>query len=99
MVRPVTDLAEVCAAVAYAVPPFAFRLDAPSRASPAVFLRFDLSAHAAAAKKFGRGLIGGVELVLLFVLAGVMPVWFGLIAYVGGALCFVAAGVEASRRI
>jgi hypothetical protein len=94
-----SDAAEVFSAIAFAAVPFAFVLDAPVRALPAVFLMFGLAANAAAGLKFGRGWIGGTEKVLLFVLAAVLPDWFGLIAYVGGVLCFVAAGVEASRRI
>ena len=94
-----SDLTEVYAAVAFAALPFAFVLEAPVRALPAVFLMFGLAANAASSLKFGRGLIGSVELVILFVLAALLPAWFGLIAYVGGVLCFVAAGVSASRRV
>jgi hypothetical protein len=95
----VSDLTEVYQAVAFAALPFAFVLEAPVRALPAVFLMFGLAANAAASLKFGRGLIGSAELLVLFILAGVLPAWFGLIAYVGGVLCFVAAGVSASRRV
>jgi hypothetical protein len=49
--------------------------------------------------KFDRSLIGVAELLILFILASAFPAWFGAIAYAGGVLCFVAAGVEASRRI
>jgi hypothetical protein len=93
------DMAAVYHAVAFAALPLAFVLDAPVRALSAVFLMFGLAANAAVALKFGRSLIGVVELLFLFVLASALPDWFGLIAYVGGVLCFVAAGVEASRRI
>lgn len=92
-------LADIYRAVAFAALPFAFVLDAPVRALPAVFLMFGLAANAAVSVKFGRSLIGVAELLILFILASVLPAWFGLIAYAGGVLCFVAAGVEASRRI
>jgi hypothetical protein len=74
-------------------------LDAPVRALPAVFLMFGLAANTAVAVKFDRSLIGVAELLILFILASAFPAWFGAIAYAGGVLCFVAAGVEASRRI
>lgn len=93
------DVAEVFNAIALAALPFALVLDAPVRALPAAFLMFGLAANRATALKFGRGLIGSAELVLLFVLVAVLPDWFGLIAYVGGVLCFVAAGIETSRRV
>lgn len=90
----------VFAAVAYGALPFAFVLDAPVRALPSVFLMFGLIAHTAAAFKIGRGFTGGIELFLLFVLAAALPAWFGLIAYTGGVLCFVAAGMRlASGRV
>jgi hypothetical protein len=95
----VSDLTEFYTAVAFAALPFAFVLEAPVRALPAVFLMFGLAANAAASLKFGRGLIGSAELLALFALAALLPAWFGLIAYVGGVLCFVAAGVSASRRV
>jgi hypothetical protein len=94
-----SDLKEIYRAVAFAALPFAFVLDAPVRALPAVFLMFGLAADAAVAVKFGRSPVGAAALLILFVLACVFPAWFGLIAYAGGVLCFVAAGVEASRRI
>ncbi|GAA0571199.1 CDP-alcohol phosphatidyltransferase family protein [Rhizomicrobium electricum] len=94
-----SDLADIYRTVAYAALPFAFVLDAPVRALPAVFLMFGLAANGAVAVKFGRSLVGAAELLILFVLASAFPAWFGLIAYAGGVLCFVAAGVEASRRI
>ena len=97
--KSVSNLTEVYAAVAFAALPLAFVLEAPVRALPAVFLMFGFAANAAASLKFGRGLIGSTELLILFVLAAFFPAWFGLIAYVGGVLCFVAAGVSASRRI
>ena len=58
-------------------------------------------ANAAARLKFGPSLIGAAELFGVFVLAALLPDWFGLIAYVTGVLCFVAAGVRiaASRRV
>jgi len=95
------NAAEVFAVVAYAAMPFAFALDAPARALPAVFLMFGMIANAAARLKCGPSLIGAVELALVFVLAALLPDWFGLIAYVTGVLCFVAAGVRiaASRRV
>ena len=95
------DAAEVFAVVAFASLPFAFALDAPVRALPAVFLIFGMVANAAARLKFGPSLIGAVELALVFVLAALLPDWFGLIAYVTGVLCFVVAGVRiaASRRM
>ncbi len=95
----VSDLTEFYQAVAFAALPFAFVLEAPVRALPAVFLMFGLAANAAASLKFGGGLIGSAELLILFLLAGFFPAWFGLIAYGGGVLCFVAAGVSASRRV
>jgi hypothetical protein len=94
-----SDLTEFYQAVAFAALPFAFVLEAPVRALPAVFLMFGLAANAAAALKFGRGLIGSAELVILFVVVALFPAWFGLIAYGGGVLCFVAAGASASRRV
>jgi hypothetical protein len=94
-----SGLADIYRAVAFAALPFAFVLDAPVRALPAVFLMFGLAANGAVSVKFGRSLIGAAELLILFILAGALPAWFGLIAYAGGVLCFVAAGVEASRRI
>lgn len=93
------DLAEVYGAVGFAALPFAFVLDAPVRALPAVFLMFGLAANAATRLKFATGLIGSAELTILFLLAAALPAWFGPIAYAGGVLCFVAAGVEASRRL
>jgi hypothetical protein len=93
------DLSGITRAVAYAALPFAYVLDAPVRALPAVFLLFALVANTAVAVKFSRSPIGATELLIVFILATVLPDWFGLIAYAGGVLCFVAAGVEASRRI
>jgi len=95
------DAAEVFAVVAFAAMPFAFALDAPVRALPAILLMFGMIANAAARLKFGPSLIGAAELFGVFVLAAVLPDWFGLIAYVTGVLCFVAAGVRiaASRRV
>ena len=95
------DAAEVFAVVAFASLPFAFALDAPVRALPAVFLMFGMVANAAARLKFGPSLIGPVELAVVFVLAALLPDWFGLIAYVTGVLCFIVAGVRiaASRRV
>ena len=95
------DAAEVFSVVAFAALPFAFALDAPTRALPAVFLMFGMIANAAARLKFGPSLIGAAELFGVFVLAALLPEWFGLIAYVTGVLCFVAAGVRiaASRRV
>jgi hypothetical protein len=94
-----SNLTDIYRAVAFAALPFAFVLDAPVRALPAVFLMFGLAANAAVTVKFGRSLVGASELLTLFILASALPAWFGLIAYAGGVLCFVAAGVEASRRI
>lgn len=94
-----SDLTEIYETVAFAALPLAFVLEAPVRALPAVFLMFGLAANTAISLKFGRGLIGSAELLILFVLAALLPAWFGLIAYVGGVLCFVAAGVSASRRV
>lgn len=37
-------------------------------------------------------LMEDTELTLAFAVACIMPGWFSLIAYIGGALCFVAAG-------
>jgi hypothetical protein len=95
------DAAEVFAVVAFAALPFAFALDAPVRALPAIFLLFGMIANAAARLKFGPSPIGAAELFGAFLLAALLPDWFGLIAYVTGVLCFVAAGVRiaASRRV
>jgi hypothetical protein len=94
-----SELKQIYRSVAFAALPFAFVLDAPVRALPAVFLMFGLAANTAVAVKFDRSLIGVAELLILFILASAFPAWFGAIAYAGGVLCFVAAGVEASRRI
>lgn len=94
-----SGLTEMYRTVAFASLPFALVLDAPERALPAVFLMFGLAANAAASLKLESRLIGESELLVLFLLAAFFPPWFGLIAYAGGVLCFVAAGLAASRRI
>jgi hypothetical protein len=94
-----SGVAAVCGAVAFAALPFAFALEAPVRALPALFLIFALSAVSAARLKLGAKLIGETELFLLFLATALFPDWFGPIAYVGGVLCFVATGVAAARRV
>jgi hypothetical protein len=93
-----TPLTDIYRSVAFAALPFAFALDAPERALAATFFMFGIAANNAVAMKFGRTPVGASELLIAFILAGVFPAWFGLIAYAGGVLCFVAAGIEASRR-
>lgn len=94
----VSDVSAVYGTVAFAALPFAFALEAPVRALPAVFLMFAMSANAAANLKLGARWVGESELLFLFLLAALFPDWFGPIAYVGGVLCFVASGVAAARR-
>lgn len=90
-------LGPIYSSVALAALPFAFVLDAPVRALAAVFLMFAIAANSAVTIKFGRTPMAAVELLLVFFLAGLLPDWFGPIAYGGGGLCFIAAGIGASR--
>lgn len=85
--------------------PFAFALNDPARALPAVFLIFALSANTASAFAFAdsdglaRGIVGTLEYLIAVALASVFPERFALIAYVLGVLCFVAAGARLAPHV
>ena len=87
-------------AVAFAALPFGFALGDPSRALAAVFLMFGFVALFAASLKFGRAFLAEAELVIIFLVVCLFPDRFGIVAYIAGVLCFVAAGVRvaAPRR-
>jgi phosphatidylglycerophosphate synthase len=84
--------------------PFAFALAEPSHALAAVFLVFAIAASGAASVFLNAqgwsvaGFVGRImedtELTLAFAIACLMPAWFGIVAYVAGALCFLTAGAR-----
>jgi len=81
-------------AVVLAGVPFAFALADPSRALAAAFLIFGLVAQSASRVALGRGLVGQGEILIGFAVACVFPDRFGIVAYIIGVLCFVAAGAR-----
>jgi phosphatidylglycerophosphate synthase len=99
-------LDQVLSLVVSAGVPFAFALAEPDRALAAMFLLFGLvvrAGSAVAVKASGTGivdaaldqtrmLVGKSELFIAFALACIFPLWFSIIAYIVGILCFVAAG-------
>jgi hypothetical protein len=91
-------LTAVCNAVNFAGLPLAFALADPAQALAAVFLMFGLAAQSAAVLKLVRCLIGNTELLVAFALACAFPEHFGVIAYITGVSCFIAAGIAAARR-
>lgn len=50
---------------------------------------------------FSDGLLEGTETILFFVLLCLLPFWFGPMAWVFGALCFLTGGIRiaAARRL
>lgn len=99
-------LVAVLKAVSLAGYPFAFALALPEHAAAIAFLMFALMAVFAAGFAFpppngmGDFAVGGLDVALLLGLCALLPEWFGPIAYGGGLICFVAAGlrIDAARR-
>ena len=78
--------------------PFAFAIAAPEHGAACVFLIFGLAAMISARFAYpgagdGRFAPGGFDFAAAFLLGVLVPGWFGLLAYLLGGLCFVAAGL------
>jgi phosphatidylglycerophosphate synthase len=90
--------------IVFAGLPFAFALADPSHALAAVFLTFAIAASGTASVFLNQqgwpiaGFIGRImedtELTFAFAVACIMPAWFGIVAYIAGALCFLTAGAR-----
>jgi phosphatidylglycerophosphate synthase len=98
--------------IVFAGLPFAFALADPSHALAGAFFIFAIAASGASAIFFNVledrdgnlfGYIGRImedsELTLAFAIACLVPAWFGVIAYVAGALCFITAGARIAAAV
>jgi hypothetical protein len=105
-------LETVLGVIAAASIPFAFALADPGSALAAAFLIFGFAASEAAFLAFVStaamrgatslrpvGLIESTETFLALALACAFPDWFGVIAYVLGALCFATAGMRVAEAV
>ncbi|MGD0865626.1 MAG: CDP-alcohol phosphatidyltransferase family protein [Rhizomicrobium sp.] len=105
-------LETVLGVIAAASIPFAFALADPGSALAATFLIFSFASSEAALLAFvavaakrgmtpvqSRGLIERTETFLALALACAFPDWFGVIAYVLGALCFATAGMRVGEAV
>ncbi len=82
---------------------FAFALGDPSHALAACFAMFGLiAAGAASLFAVSHRTLGRLDRAIClgaFAIACVFPLWFGLIAYVLGIFCFVAAGARVALAL